>query len=172
MMGCSSFLPPEYCFAVKHPFFIPYDCMQISLFLTFSGSDAYFLGDQTGAQLASTAIMTALNDYATGLSIIGLPDGDGSLIITPYAEPYVFHFSSEAVEYEGGLWANLLNIDFIPKAWSPADDNDRYFHSFATFTLQGSGPPSPGVPIPATLGLFGLGLVGLGIGRRKRKLPC
>jgi hypothetical protein len=131
----------------------------------FSINDPAFLDDIPRAEVAAAALAGVLN--GAGVSgLIGNPSGElPSFVFIPYlVEPFFI---------EAPFLAYIQGNDFrtdtdvflgVTPQFDPSDNNPQAYDAYAVFT------PS-GVPAPPVLALFGLGLVGIGLSRRKRSHP-
>lgn len=128
---------------------------QLSYNDLFASSDPYFLGDPTGAASAADAIAASLDH-----SVIGTPLITSSFIFIPYAINSLPAFVDVDTVIEGPLetWTNYSPLS-IWRDSDPSTSNPDLFVSYAMFTKQDAT-----VAAPSTLALFGIGLVGIGIG--------
>lgn len=112
---------------------------------TFTSPD--FLGFQGGTQPATTTNLTFVLTALTGTRIIN----GVSYTPNPQHQQVLKLYTTNAIN----LWSNWGN---------PAVGGD-----YVTY-ITGYTPPKPGTPVPAPgiLGLFGLGMVGLAFGRRRK----
>lgn len=123
------------------------------------GSDTpTFLGDSTGAQDAANAIISFFNgqsvepiDLGGGLACSS-NSFDCDLVVPWAAQTTTFDAFNVDWAQSSGPWV------LQSQTWSRNFDNDLV--AMALFDIT--------VPLPTTLALFGLGLVGLGLAKRKK----
>jgi hypothetical protein len=139
---------------------------QLSFDDLFASRDPYFLGDFFGAAVAAEAIAAALDR-----SVIGWPTYAGSYIYIPYdldfippAPGYKIVLTEALREAPLGNWHTIgfhtYGHSGVPAVWNPL-----YFDSFALFREKCTVCPTP-----ATLALFAMGLLALGVSRRNSDL--
>ena len=134
---------------------------QLSFNDLFASTDPYFWGDPVGAAAAAEAIAATLND-----SVIGVAGYVHSYIYIPYdtdntsSNPLIL--TEALIEMPFFSWipigTHITSPYAVPSDWSPP-----YYDSYALFTKQ-----CVDCPAPATLTLFGMGLMGIVLSRSKR----
>jgi hypothetical protein len=141
---------------------------QLSYDSLFAIDAPTFFGDESGANAAIAALVPALN--VAGISgVLGDPISTSvSAMLVPnsiLAVPAILVRSSNALYVDGS--------DFEPWGYTDAYlnvnlsiSNPMSYNAYAVFT-----PSAAEAPAPPILALFGLGLVGISLSRRKRSLP-
>jgi len=126
-------------------------------------SQTYYLGagqTMTGFAFFDSADYLPYDDYA----IVAIYDSYGALVATPF-----YSNVSTVGDYGDGAWTAWTftagTNDYFTVTMGVANILDSGYSSYAGFDdIIGSEP----IPEPATLALFGLGLVGVSLGRRRR----
>lgn len=133
---------------------------QLSAGELFASSDPYFTGNPTGALAAMYAITLVLDR-----SVIGSPRRNSSRMMIPFFFDTIvrarlgYQATSTTWKISGSLLTFMTS--------DPSRSSPNHFDSYVTFTEREAL-----VPVPATLVLMCMGLVGLGITRKNSSPRC
>ena len=149
---------------------------------TWTPTGGVGIGDATGVQIDSAAVQgTPTGDYAAA----GIVDGGAvtymDFTFSPFVGPIVdlwkvvtgggdftFQLNSLSIDLQNNATLALSGTGVVSSTIAGLDN------SFGTWTWNGSGGggsftwSSQNLPEPGVLGLLGLGLVGIGLLRRRR----
>jgi hypothetical protein len=136
---------------------------QASFYDLFASVDPAFLGDVDGADAALGVLATALN--SAGISgLIGDPTSkDPSYLIVPFVDGPPSVATGRVIFYVDGNDFSGSPLTIPLYAYSFSDFNPEFYDVYAVFT-----PSAVDVPAPPVLMLFGLGLFGMSLSRRRR----
>jgi hypothetical protein len=139
---------------------------QLSYNDLFAVNAPYFLGNEAGANAVAAAIAATLH-----MDVLGMTEQsgeEGSKIFVPFSLGVDAYYGQDMVysrfarQQDGGLWVPYSSV-YSSDASEPLSSlNPWYYNSYAIVTKA-----SAEAPAPATLALFGLGLVSVGISRRQ-----
>lgn len=129
----------------------------------YAAPDPYTLGSLISSQV--------VQGYASAMNMFGVREFSAQLGTTVMLDAGLTYFLSiQGNDLDGGF-------DFaIPFTWASGNPTAGTPFMLSDFGLQGVGvgfrleDNTPEVPEPALLGLFGLGAMGLGLARRRRKV--
>jgi hypothetical protein len=193
--GCANGLPGDAALDALIPGFTTYDATIFSFSFETAGGDLFF-NFQFASEEYNEWVGSAFNDvfglFLDGTNIALAPDGTTAVAINnvncgdPYgsADNFCAYYNNNDlsdggpffnIEYDGftsaftaealGLAAGTHTMTF-----AIADAGD-YIYDSAIFVQAGSFSDKPTeLPEPGTLALLGIGLVGLGLTRRRKKV--